>query len=72
MLTFILQIAGMIFNDLKDITDKNNISFTNAMLLLKGIKVVRERKRWMIRNVNKERRKLCEKLGLSLPVIFET
>ncbi len=71
-LSFIMQIAGMIFNDLKDITDKNNISFTNAMLLLKGIKVVRERKRWMIRNVNKERRKLCEKLGLSLPVIFET
>lgn len=53
-LSFIMQIAGMIFHDLKDITDKNNISLTNAMLLLKGIKMVRERKHWMIRNVNKE------------------
>lgn len=67
-----MQIAGMIFHDLKDVTDKNNISLTDAMLLLKGIKIVRERKRWMIRNVNKERRKMCEKLGLTLPVIFET
>jgi len=71
-LSFIMQIAGMIFHDLKDITDKNRISLTDTMFILKGIKVVKERKRWMVRNVNKERRVLCEKLGLELPVIFET
>jgi len=29
-LNFIMQIAGMIFNDLKDITNKNGISLTNT------------------------------------------
>lgn len=71
-LSFIIQIAGMIFHDLKDITDKNNISLKDTMALLKGIKLVKERKRWMIRNVNKERRKMCEKLELPLPTVLES
>lgn len=63
-----MQTSEMIFNDLKDIADKN-ISPTNAMLFIKGIKAARERKHRAAGNVNKEQRNLCEKSGLS-PLLY--
>lgn len=70
-LSFIMQIAGMIFHDLKNVTDKANMSFKNTILLLKGIKAVRERNRWMIRNINKERRIICESINLHTPIVLD-
>lgn len=66
-LGFIMQIAGMIFHDIKDNVEAHGLPYKNTMSLIKGLKLVRERNRWMVRNVNKERRSLCDKLGVPLP-----
>ena len=36
------------------------------MFTLKGLKVIKERDRYMVRNDNKQRKQLCEKIGLNL------
>ena len=66
-LGFIMQIAGMVFHDIKDYIEAHGLSYKNTMSLLKGLKLVKERNRWLVRNANKERRSLCDKLGVSLP-----
>lgn len=65
-LGFIVQVAGMIFHDIQKRLKKENLSVKDTMFLLKGLKLIRERDRYVVRNDNKQRRQLCEKLGLNL------
>lgn len=65
-LGFIVQVCGMIYHDLKSVTDKHNLSMKETMRLLDGLKLTKERGRYLARNDNKERRELCETLGLNL------
>ena len=63
---FIVQIAGMIFHDLQRILKEKNLSVKDTMFTLKGLKVIKERDRYVVRNDNKQRKLLCEKIGLNL------
>ena len=67
-LGFIVQIAGMIYHDLRMALDKKNLSLRDVINELKGIKMSKERARWMIRNNTKAKREICEKLDLVIPV----
>lgn len=66
-LGFIIQVAGVIYHDIKEYVEACGLSYKNTMSLVKGLKLVRERNRWMVRNANKERHSLCDRLGVSLP-----
>lgn len=65
-LSFIVQIAGMIFHDLKTAINDKGLSITDTMFSIKGIKLCKERGRFVVRNDNKVRRELCEKIDLKL------
>lgn len=65
-LGFIVQIAGMIFHDVQRGLKEKNLSVKDTMFMLKGLKLIKERNRYVVRNENKERRKLCEKLELNV------
>lgn len=65
-LGFIIQVCGMIYHDLKAQADEQNLSMKDIMSLLKGIKLVKERDRYVVRNDNKERRELSDRLKLKL------
>ena len=67
-LGFIVQIAGMIYHDLRKALDGVNLSLRDVINELKGIKMSKERSRWMIRNNTKTKRDICEKLNLSIPI----
>ena len=56
----------MIYHDLKAQADEQNLSMKDIMSLLKGIKLVKERDRYVVRNDNKERRELSDRLKLKL------
>ena len=64
-LSFIIQISGMIFHDIQAILRVHNLSVKDIMFLLKGLKLIKERNRYVVRNDNKERRKLCETINLN-------
>ena len=64
-LGFIVQVTGMIYHDLKKETDKHGLSMKEVMSLLKGLKLVKERDRYVVRNDNKERKDLCKELNLN-------
>ena len=65
-LGFIVQVAGMIFHDLQKKLSEKGLSVKDTMFTLKGLKIIKERDRYVVRNDNKQRRQLCEKLGLNL------
>ncbi len=65
-LGFIVQISGMIFHDIQKRLMEKNLSVKDTMFMLKGLKIIKERNRYVVRNDNKQRRQLCEKLGLNL------
>ena len=65
-LGFIIQISGMIFHDLQRKLSEKGLSVKDTMFTLKGLKVIKERDRYIVRNDNKQRRQLCEKLELNL------
>ena len=65
-LGFIVQVAGMIFHDIQKKLKAEGLSVKEAMLILRGLKLVKERDRFVVRNYNKQRRQLCEKLGLNV------
>ena len=65
-LAFIVQISGMIFHDIQKKLKEQNLSVKDTMFMLKGLKIIKERNRYVVRNDNKQRRQLCEKLGLNL------
>ena len=61
-LGFIVQVAGMIFHDIQKKLKAEGLSVKEAMLILRDLKFVKERDRFVVRNYNKQRRQLCEKL----------
>jgi len=65
-LSFIIQVAGMIYHELKELTDKHNISVKTAMKTLKGIKLSKERNTWKMKNTVKSKRAIAEELKVSL------
>ena len=65
-LGFIIQVCGMIFHDLKLVADKHNESVKDIMRILHGLKLVRHNDRYLVHNDNKERKTLCDKIGLDL------
>jgi len=65
-LGFIIQISGMIFHDLQRELKEKGLTVKDTMFTLKGLKVIKERDRYVVRNDNKQRKKLCEKLELNL------
>ena len=65
-LGFIVHVSGMIFHDLQRKLAEKGLSVKDTLFTLKGLKVIKERNRYTVRNDNKQRRQLCEKLGLNL------
>ena len=65
-LGFIVHVSGMIFHDLQRKLAEKGLSVKDTLFTLKGLKVIKERSRYTVRNDNKQRRQLCEKLGLNL------
>lgn len=65
-LSFIMQIAGMIYQEIKVLADENNISVKNAMKSLKGLKLSKEKDIWKLKNKVKSKREIAEKLNISL------
>lgn len=66
--SFIVQIASMILSEIRDLIDLKNYSLREIFQELKGIKAVRERNRWMIRNYTKSKREMCHQLNLEVAV----
>lgn len=64
-LGFIVQVAGMIFHDIQKAIGEKGLSVKDTMFIMKGLKLIRERDRYTVRNENKQRRELCEKRGLN-------
>jgi hypothetical protein len=56
----------MIFHDIQKALREKNLTVRDTMFTLKGLKIIKERGRYVVRNDNKQRRKLCEELGLNL------
>ena len=56
----------MIFHDLQRELKEKGLTVKDTMFTLKGLKVIKERDRYVVRNDNKQRKKLCEKLELNL------
>lgn len=65
-LGFILQICGLIYHDIQKVLKGKGLSVKDTLFSLKGIKLVKERARYAVRNDNKQRKELCENLGLNL------
>ena len=65
-LGFIIQISGMIFHDVQKALKERNLTVKDTMFTMKGLKLIKERNRYVVRNDNKQRRQLCEKLGLNI------
>ena len=65
-LSFVIQIAGMIYHELKDIADKQNIFLKSAMRTLRGIKLSKEKNTWKTKNTVKPKRLIAESLGVDL------
>lgn len=64
-LSFIIQVAGMIFHDLQMAISGKGLSVADVMFKFKGLKLNKERDRYTVRNENKERRELAEKLEVN-------
>lgn len=70
-LGFIVQITGMIYHDLRKVLDKCNLSMRDVVNELKGIKISKERGIWKIRNSTKQKKEICEKIGITLSVTIK-
>ena len=64
-LGFIVQIAEMIMHDIQAALNPHNLSAEDVLFALRGLKLVNERKRYVVRNENEERRRLCETIHLN-------
>ena len=65
-LGFIVQIAWMIFHNVQKKMKEKNLSVKDTMFMLKGLKLIKEHNQYVIRNENKERKKLGDKLELNV------
>ena len=70
-LSFVIQVAGMIYHELKEIAGKHNESLKTAMRILKGLKLSKDRDVWKLKNATKEKIGLAEKIGISLAPQFD-
>ena len=69
-LSFIIQVAGMIYHELKELANQNNLSVKSAMKSLKGIMLSKENTTWKIKNAVKPKRSIAEALSIDLlPVV---
>ena len=64
---FVVHVAGMIFHDLRKELKKYNYSVRDVMDGFRGIKAVKEQSNWVIRNNNKTRQTLANKIGFDIP-----
>jgi len=62
---FIMQIAEMIVHDIQATLKPHHLSAEDVLFALRGLKLVKERKRYVVRNENDERRQLCETIHLN-------
>ena len=65
-LSFIIQIAGMIYHELKELAGQHNLSVKAAMKSLKGIMLSKEKNAWKIKNAVKSKRTIAEELCIDL------
>ena len=65
-LSFVIQIAGMIFKEVKEIVESTKNSAKSSMRILKGLKLSKEKGVWKMKNATKEKRSLAEKTGITL------
>lgn len=65
-LSFVIQVAGMIYHELKELADQRNLSVKSAMKSLKGIMLSKEKNAWIIKNAVKPKRAMAEVLDISL------
>ena len=68
-LSFIIQVAGLIYHELKELANPHNLSVKEAMKSLKGIMLSREKNEWKIKNAVKPKRRIAEKLSIDLKPI---
>ena len=64
---FIVHVAGMIYHDLRSELKKYNYSVREVMDALSGLKAVKEHSKWAIRNNNKARQTIADKIGFEIP-----
>lgn len=65
-LAFIIQIAGMVYHELREIVDRNHLSQKTVMGSLKGLKLSMEKGEWKMKNTVKGKRELAEMMGVTL------
>ena len=65
-LAFIIQVAGMVYHELKELAEKHNLSVKSAMRTLRGIKASKEKNTWKIKNAVKSKRTMAEELEVPL------
>ena len=68
-LSFIIQVAGLIYHELKELANPHNLSVKEVMKSLKGIMLSREKNEWKIKNAVKPKRRIAEKLSIDLKPI---
>ena len=66
-LGFIMQITGMIYENIKACTDIAGIDLKDAMDNLQSVKLYRGKRAWELKNDIKSIRETCKKLDFSLP-----
>lgn len=69
-LSFIIQIAGMIYSQAKKELKSKQRSLKDVLNELSGIKLVQANNKWLVRNYTKQQKSLCKKLGLIIPEVF--
>ena len=55
----------MIVHDIQATLKPHHLSAEDVLFALRGLKLVKERKRYVVRNENDERRQLCETIHLN-------
>ena len=65
-LSFIIQVAGMIHQELKDIVNEKHYNLRSVMKTLRGLHLSSEKGAWNVKNKIKAKRELAEQFGVSL------
>ena len=69
-LSFIIQIAGMIYSQAKKELKSKRTSLKDVLNELSGIKLVQVNDKWLVKNYTKQQKSLYKKLGLIISVVF--
>ena len=65
-LSFVIQVAGMIHQELKSFVEQHDHSLKNVMKTLRGLHLSKEKGKWNLKNNVKEKRALAELFDISL------